>query len=79
MHLAEYLLRIAARHEQAKEEHEEELKELRLQQRKGGRRRSFTLTHEDEIALLKGVIGSVRGRSAILKKVSLSAVGALAC
>jgi len=77
MQLASYLLCVATRHEYAKDEHEEELKEYWLRQKKKNRQ-SFTLTYEDEIALLKGVIGSVRGKPLCLKKLTNPAIGSLA-
>ena len=73
MQLAQYLLCVATRHEQAKDEHVEELNELRLTERKKSRRRNFTMTYEDEAVLLKSVIGSVRGKPPCLKKLSLPA------
>jgi len=78
MQLAQYLLCVATRHKQGKDEHEEELQEAWRKQksRKGGR--SVELTFADEIALLKGVIGSVRGKPASLKRLSTPAIGALA-
>lgn len=79
MQLVQYLMCVATRHEQTKNEHEEELKELclRVTKSKSGRQ-SFTLTYEDELELLKGVIGSVRGKPACLKKLTLPALGSLA-
>lgn len=79
MQLIEYLLCVATRHELAKDEHEEELKERSyiLKKRTPGRR-SFKMTYEDEAALLKGVIASIRGKPSYLKKVSLPAIGVLA-
>lgn len=77
MQLAQYLMCVATRHEQAKDEHEEELKELWLRQKRKSRQ-SFTLTYEDEAAMLKGVIGSVRGKPKCLKKLTPQAIGSLA-
>lgn len=75
MELPKYLLCIATRHEKAKDDHEEELKAIRLWGKKSkiGRQNNM-LTHKDEIALLKDVIGSVRGKPDSLKKLSLHAI-----
>jgi AAA+ superfamily predicted ATPase len=79
MQLAQYLMCVATRHEQAKDEHVDEIKELWLREKKNkSGRRSFTLTYEDENELLKGVIGSVRGKPFCLKKLTLPAIGSLA-
>jgi len=79
MELVEYLMCVATRHERAKDEHEEEIKELNLRQKKNmSGRTSFTLTYDDELALLKGVIGSVRGKPPCLKKLTAPAIGVLA-
>lgn len=79
MQLMQYLICVATRHEQAKEEHENELRELQFRERKKhGSRKSFTPTYEDEAALLKGVISSVSGRPACMKKRSNAAIAALA-
>jgi hypothetical protein len=79
MELPQFLLILATRHEQAKDEHEEEIKELWLRKKKNtSSRKSFTLTYDDELVLLKGVIGSVRGKPACLKKLTLPALGSLA-
>lgn len=79
MQLMQYLICVATRHEQAKEVHEDELSELRSREnKKNSSRKSFTLTYEDEAALLKSVISSVSGRPACLKKRSYAAIAALA-
>lgn len=79
MELGQYLMCVATRHQQAKDEHEEEQKEIRVRTKAGkGRRSAPVLTYEDEAALLKGVIGSVRGRPGCLKRTSPPAIGALA-
>lgn len=79
MKLLEFLICVATRHEQAKDEHEEELKEFwQRQKRKRGGRQSFTMTYDDEAELMKGVVGSVRGKPQSLKKLSMPAIGALA-
>ena len=79
MQFVQYLICIATRHEQAKAEHQEELQELHLRQKqsRSGRPR-FTLTFQDETALLQGVIASIRGRPTCLKKLSSPALAALA-
>jgi hypothetical protein len=77
MQLAQYLMCIANRHELAKAEHEQELKEMRLK-KKGKGKSSSVLTYKDETALLKGVIGLVRGKPKCLKKLTLPALGCLA-
>ena len=76
MQLVQYLMCVATRHEQAKLEHEEEL-HVRQKQSRSGRPR-FTLTYQNEIALLQGVIASIRGRPICLKKLSAPALAALA-
>ena len=79
MELVQYLMCVATRHEHTKDEHEEEIKELNLRQKKNlSGRTSFTLTYDDELALLKGVIGSVRGKPSCLKKLTAPAIGVLA-
>jgi len=79
MELVEYLMCVATRHERAKDEHEEEIKELNLRQKKNvSGRTSFTLTYGDELALLKGVIGTVRGKPPCLKQLTAPAIGVLA-
>lgn len=79
MELVQFLMTVATRHERAKDEHEEEIKELNLRQKKNlSGRTSFTLTYDDELALLKGVIGSVRRKPPCLKKLSAPAIGVLA-
>jgi len=79
MQLVQYLMCIATRHEVAKDEHEEELKELlsKMKKSKTGLT-NFSLTYEDELAMLKGVISSVGGKPACLRKLTLPAIGALA-
>lgn len=79
MQLMQYLICVATRHEQAKFVHENELRELRSREgKKNGSRKSFTLTYEDEATLLKGIISSVSGRPACLKKHSYAAIAAFA-
>lgn len=79
MQLAQYLICVSARHEEAKDTHQEELKELWMTRKKGkARSRTFKLTYDDELKLLKGVIGSVRGKPDCLKKLSIPAIAALA-
>lgn len=53
MQLAQYLMCVATRHEQAKYEHIEELQEyrLRVKQSTPRSRKTFTLTYADETAL----------------------------
>jgi AAA+ superfamily predicted ATPase len=79
MQLAKYLMCVAARHEKAKNQQEEESRELWLKGKKckGGRPR-FTLTYKDEAELLKGVIDSVSGKPSCLKPLTLPALGSLA-
>lgn len=79
MELVQFLMAVATRHERGKDDHEEEIKELNLRQKKNmSGRTSFTLTYDDELALLKGVIGSVRGKPPCLKKLTAPAIGVLA-
>jgi len=78
MQLAQFLMCVATRHERAKDAHEEEAKELLKREKNKGGRRSCTLTYDDESALLKGVIGCVRGKPDCLKKLSTTAIGSLA-
>ncbi len=80
MQLAQYLMCVATRHEQAKYEHIEELQEyrLRVKQSTPRSRKTFTLTYADETALLTAVISSVRGKPPCLKKLSMAAIGSLA-
>ena len=79
MELVQFLMAVATRHEREKDDHEEEIKELNLRQKKNlSGRTSFTLTYDDELALLKGVIGSVRGKPPCLKKLTAPAIGVLA-
>ncbi|MBJ6799722.1 ATP-binding protein [Geomonas propionica] len=78
MELGNYLMCVATRHQQAKEEHDDEQREIRARARSGRGRRALVLTYDDETALLKGVIGSLRGRPACLKRASYPAIGALA-
>lgn len=73
MQLANYLMCIATRHERAREAHEDELKEYR-HEKKG---RKCTITYDNEIDLLKGVISHVRGKPPCLKKLSVPAIGVL--
>ncbi|MBV5328224.1 MAG: ATP-binding protein [Chlorobium sp.] len=79
MELVQFLMAVATRHEREKDEHEEEIKELNLRHKKNlSGRTSFTLTYDDELALLKGVIGSVRGKPSCLKQLTAPAIGVLA-
>ena len=78
MQLIQYLMCVATRHEQAIDEHANEIKELLLRERSKGSRRGITLTYTDEAELLKGVIGSVRGKPACFKKLTLQALAAFA-
>lgn len=79
MELVQFLMAVATRHEREKDDHEEEIKELNLRQKKNiSGRTSFTLTYDDEFALLKGVIGSVRGKPPCLKQLTAPAIGVLA-
>ncbi|ABK99492.1 ATP-binding protein [Pelobacter propionicus] len=79
MELANYLLTVATRHARAVDAHEEEMKELRLREKRSkSGRHNFSLTYDDETALLKGVISWVRGKPACLKKLSSPAIGSLA-
>ena len=79
MELVQFLMAVATRHEREKDDHEEEIRELNLRQKKNiSGRTSFTLTYDDELALLKGVIGSVRGKPPCLKKLTAPAIGVLA-
>lgn len=79
MELVQFLMAVATRHEREKDDHEEEIKELNLRQKKNlSGRTSFTLTYDDELALLKGVIGSVRGKPPCLKLLTAPAIGVLA-
>lgn len=77
MKLAQYLMCVATRHELARDEHQDEQRELRMRVKRsdtGG----FVLTYKDEDELLKSVISSVPGQPSCLKEVSLPALGALA-
>jgi hypothetical protein len=78
MQLTQYLICVATRHEQAKDAYEEELKEQWSRTRKKKPGRPTTPTYDDERALLRAVIGSVRGKPDCLKKLSLQAIGCLA-
>lgn len=79
MELAQYLICFTTRHEQAKEIHEEEVREVwQARKRKKNERKNTSLTYEDENDLLTTVIGSVGRRPACLKKLSLPALGCLA-
>jgi len=76
MELIQFLMAVATRHEREKDDHEEEIKELNLRQKKNlSGRTSFSLTYDDELALLKGVIGSVRGKPPCLKQLTAPAIG----
>ena len=77
MELPQYLLSVATRHELAKDEHQEEIKEFWLRKKKNNRT-NFKLTYEDELKLLKGIIGSVSGKPKCLRKMTSPALGALA-
>ncbi|OGU05545.1 MAG: hypothetical protein A2075_23935 [Geobacteraceae bacterium GWC2_58_44] len=79
MQLIQYLMCVATRHEQAISDHAEEIKELLLREKRSkSGRQAFRLTYIDEAALIKGVIGSVRGKPACFKKLTLSALAAFA-
>lgn len=78
MELVQYLICVATRHERAKRDHEEELAELRYEKKRARSQRKITLTYEDEVALLKGIIGSIRGKPACLKNLTLPALAAIA-
>ena len=79
MELAQYLICFTTRHEQAKEIHEEEVREVwQARKRKKNERKVASLTYQDEHDLLTTVIGSVGRRPACLKKLSLPALGCLA-
>ena len=79
MELVQFLMAVATRHEREKDDHEEEIKELNLRQKRNlSGRTNFTLTYDDELVLLKGVIGSVRGKPTCLKKLTIPAIGVLA-
>jgi hypothetical protein len=69
---------IATRHESWKDNHLAEISELQQEEKHGSRRRKCSITYEDEIDLLKGVIGNVRGKPPCLKKLSAPAIGVLA-
>ena len=81
MQLIQYLICIASQHEQAKNEHEEDLKEFRrAKKNKKGKpqQQSYTLTYKDEEALLEGVFEAVKGKPPCLKKHSFAAISCLA-
>ena len=79
MELAQYLICFTTRHEQAKEIHEEEVREVwQSRKRKKNERKAASLTYQDEHDLLTAVIGSVGRRPACLKKLSMPALGCLA-
>lgn len=78
MQLAQYLMCIANRHEKAKAVHEQEMYKMRLKKKMSEGQRKSTLTYEDEAAMLKGIIGLVRGKPSCLKKLSMQALGCLA-
>ena len=78
MELVQYLICVATRHERAKRDHEDELAELRFEKKHTRGQRNITLTYEDDAALLKGIVGSVRGKPACLKNLTLPALGVLA-
>lgn len=79
MELAQYLICFTTRHEQAKEIHEEEVREVwQARRRKKNERKTVSLTYQDEHDLLNTVIGSIGRRPACLKKLSLPALGCLA-
>ncbi len=73
MQLMQYLLCVATQHARARDEHKDELNDIRLS-RKRVRQRHDTLTHRDEVALLKHVVGSVPGKPTCLKRVTLPAI-----
>ncbi len=79
MELPQYLICIATRHEQAKDDHETELKGLWQKKKKGklGHVKTKT-TYADEMELLEYVIESIGPRPASLKKLSQPALGCLA-
>ena len=79
MQLIQYLICVAIRHERAKEEHEQELRDIRLRgkKHKNGKQRS-DLTYENEEELLESVIDSVKGKPPCLKKYSIPAIACLA-
>ena len=78
MQLAQYLMCVATRHESWKDNHLAEISELQQEEKHGSRRRKCSITYEDEIDLLKGVISNVRGKPPCLKKLSAPAIGVLA-
>lgn len=79
MQLMQYLICVAARHEQAKQEYEDELREVRSRVRnQKGRKRKTDATFEHEEELLEDVIFSVKGRPDCLKKLSLHAIATFA-
>ena len=78
MELGQYLICLASRHEKAKDEYEAELKEYGSRSRKKRGGRQVELTYEDERALMKSVVSSLRGKPACLKKLSPQALGCLA-
>lgn len=79
MELAQYLICFTTRHEQAKEIHEEEMREVwQARKRKKNERKTVSLTYQDEQDLLNTVIGSVGRRPVCLKKLSMPALGCLA-
>ena len=73
MQLVQYFMCVATRHEQAKDYHVEELKKICRKKRKNELQK-FTLTFEDETALIAGVVDSISGKPACLKKLSLAAL-----
>lgn len=79
MELAQYLICFTTRHEQTKEIHEEEVRDIwQARKRKKNERKTTSLTYQDEHDLLTTVIGSIGRRPACLKKLSLPALGCLA-
>lgn len=77
MELGQFLICLASRHEQAKDSYEEELKDLWKNKKKRGGRHTEP-SFDDERALMKEVVNSVRAKPACLKKLSPQALGCLA-
>jgi len=79
MQLIQYFMCIATRHQNAKHEHQEEIEKLLHQKKKHKHnRQGSTLTYADEMAMIKEVIASIRGKPACLKKLSVPALAVFA-
>ena len=81
MQLVQYFICIATRHEQAKYNFEEEIRELQAKFKKNKHKyskRIYTLPFDNETTLIKEVIASVGDKPACLKPLSAEALVAFA-